>query len=242
MSREMRESRVRRFRRRVPIAVGLTAIVLAFGLGALIMLRGGGLPMPIDEEWAEEVLTIRGPVGDVLAGFMNWLGGGIVGVILIPAGSAILLVVLGRPWAALYFVLASVVSAAIVQLLKELFGRDRPEDMLVTSDFGSFPSGHVANAATIAVVVGVIMPRARVWAAGVAYTVLMAVSRTYLGVHWVTDTIGGALVGAGAALLVWAVFAGPLERERLGRIERMSRRNAERAQANVTPPTGRTRP
>ena len=44
------------------------------------------------------------------------------------------------------------------------------------------------------------------------------------------------LVGAGVALLLGAVIAVPLERERLARIERISARNAARAQAHVTPP------
>jgi undecaprenyl-diphosphatase len=108
--------------------------------------------------------------------------------------------------------------------------------MIVTSDFGSFPSGHVANAATIAVALGVIVPRVWVWVLGAVYTVLMAISRTYLGAHWLSDTIGGLLVGAGVALVLWAVFAARLERERLARLAWVSARNAEAAQAHVTPP------
>ena len=102
-----------------------------------------------------------------------------------------------------------------MQLLKQLFGRARPEDMLVASDYGSFPSGHVANAATMAVALGVIFPAVWVWVAGAVWTVMMAISRTYLGVHWLTDTVGGFLVGAGMALVVWAPVAERLERERL---------------------------
>ena len=108
--------------------------------------------------------------------------------------------------------------------------------MIVASDYGSFPSGHVANAATIAVAFGVIFPHVWVWVLGAVYKALMAASRTYLGANWLSDTIGGLLVGAGVALLLGAVVAVPLERERLARLERVSARNAARAQAHVTPP------
>jgi membrane-associated phospholipid phosphatase len=64
----------------------------------------------------------------------------------------------------------------------------------------------------------------------------MALTRTYLGAHWFTDTVGGLLVGAGVALVLWAAFAVPLERERLAWIARASERNAARAQAHITPP------
>jgi membrane-associated phospholipid phosphatase len=45
------------------------------------------------------------------------------------------------------------------------------------------------------------------------YTAVMALSRTYLGAHWLTDTIGGVLLGAGIAVLIWAPFAQRLRRE-----------------------------
>jgi undecaprenyl-diphosphatase len=231
-----REARARRLGRRVPLIAGIVAVIMAALLGLVIMARFDGLPFEFDEEWAEELFEARGPVGDIFAFFMNDLGGGVFGVFVVPVLTAVVLLLCRRPWGALYFIVASIASAAVVQLLKNLFGRARPEDILVHSDFGSFPSGHVANAATIAVAIGVIVPIVWVWIAGAAYTLLMAVSRTYLGAHWLSDTLGGLLVGAGAALLLWAVFATPLERERLAWIARVSKRNAERAQAHVTPP------
>ena len=231
-----RERRARSYGRRVAVTAGIAGLVLAVLLGGVVMLRNGGLPFEVDEEWAEDVLGFHGPVGDLIAYFMNWLGGGFVGVVVIPVGVGIVLVIARRPWGALYFIVASAASAGVVQLLKDLYGRARPEDMLVSSDFGSFPSGHVANAATIAVALGVIVPVVWVWVGGAVYTVLMAITRTYLGVHWFTDTVGGLLVGAGVALIVWAVFAVPLERERLAWIARASERNAARAQSHITPP------
>jgi undecaprenyl-diphosphatase len=229
------ERRARVMGRRVPFIVGGLSVVIAALLGLIIVLRVGEV-FDMDEEWAEEILSLRGGVGDLFAYFMNALGGGIVGVFVVPIGIAIALLIFRRPWGALYFVLASAASAGVVQLLKQLFGRARPEDMIVVSDFGSFPSGHVANAATIAVALGVIVPRLSVWIAGLLYTVLMAISRTYLGAHWFTDTVGGLLVGAGVALLIWAIFAGQLERERLAWTSRRAKINAERAQAHITPP------
>lgn len=229
------ERRARSMGRRVPLVVGVTSVIIAALLGWIIALRIGEL-FEVDEEWAEDVLTLRGPVGDLFAYGMNALGGGVIGVFVVPIGIAIVLLICRRPWGALYFVLASAASAGVVQVLKQLFGRARPEDMIVVSDFGSFPSGHVANAATIAVALGVIVPRVGVWIAGAVYTVLMAISRTYLGAHWFTDTVGGLLVGAGVALLVWALFARPLERERLAWTDRLAKINAARAQAHITPP------
>jgi membrane-associated phospholipid phosphatase len=232
---EAREERTEYVGRFVPFAVGIASLVIAALLGVILMLRADTL-FEVDEEWAEDVFELRGGIGDIFAFGMDALGGGIAGVVVVPIAVIVTLLVLRRKWAALYFLVASAASALVVQLLKNLFGRARPEDMLVASDFGSFPSGHVANAATIAVAIGIIVPKLWVWIAGAVYTMLMAVSRTYLGVHWFTDTIGGALIGAGVALLVWTLFARRLERERLDRAAVIAERNRLRAEAHVTPP------
>jgi undecaprenyl-diphosphatase len=198
-----------------PIVSGSIALALAVVLGLLFVFRGSTtLPPEFDEEWMEEIIEHRSPIWDAPSLVMNSLGGGIIAVLVVPLLTIALLVVFRRPWAALYFVLAIALSAAVVQILKSLVGRARPEDMLVVSDFGSFPSGHSANAATLAVALGIIFSRAWVWVLGVAYTVLMMLSRTYLGAHWLSDTIGGMLLGVGVAALLWAPFAAKLYTER----------------------------
>jgi len=203
----------RRIARRWPLISGALALALSAGLGFLAVVRSSGVP-EIDAEWMEEIIEHRATFWDVPALFMNALGGGVIGVIVVPVLLATVLLILKRPWAAGYFLAATILSAGIVQLLKQLFGRARPLEILVTSDFGSFPSGHVANAATMAMVLAILFPRVWVWAAGVAYTVIMLLSRTYLGAHWLTDTIGGLLIGLGVAVVVWAPLAAKLDGER----------------------------
>lgn len=200
-----------RVARRWPLVSAIVAIAVALALGGIIAIRGN-LPLEADTEWMEEILEHRNPAWEVPSLVMNFLGGGWFAFVL-PAAIVVVLCVRRRFWGALFLGVASVLSALVVQLLKGLIGRPRPEDMLVTADFGSFPSGHSANAATLVVCLGIIVRRAWLWAAGVAYVILMMLSRTYLGAHWVSDTVGGLLLGAAVALIVWAPLARKLRIE-----------------------------
>lgn len=205
---------------RVLGAIAAAALVAtAIGLGALIALRGTRVP-GVDAEWMKEIVEHRSPLWEGPALVFNTLGGGIIASVVVPLAVLAVLLALRHWWSALYWVLAVGLSAGLVQVLKNLFDRARPADILVVSDHGSFPSGHTANAATMAVVIGVIAWRWWVWALGALYTVAMALSRTYLGAHWVTDTVGGILLGAGVAVLVWAVLAARLARARERRLAR----------------------
>jgi undecaprenyl-diphosphatase len=196
-----------------PVVTGSAAIALVLIMAGIIALRPTE-PFVIDVKWMGEIVEHRSAFWTVPALVMNTLGGGIIGVVIVPIGIVLALLLFRRPWAALYFAVSAGLSAGSVQILKVTVGRARPEDMLVPSDPGSFPSGHTANAATTAIALGFIFfPRVWVWVAGSAYAVAMALSRTYLGVHWLSDTIGGLLLGAGVAVLVWAPFAYKLAAE-----------------------------
>lgn len=68
---------------------------------------------------------------------------------------------------------------------------------------GSFPSDHMALA--FALVTGVFVIRRRVGVALAAYVLLaVGLPRMYLGIHWATDIIGGALLGIAVASLLGA--------------------------------------
>ena len=207
----------RKVSRRWPLISGIVAVALAGSLGLVIAHRRGGLPFEFDTGWMAEVLEDRSIWLDVPARFMDWLGGGWFGVIVVPLVIIVLLCIARRFWGAAYYAIAVLLSVAVVQLLKAVFHRPRPEELLVAVDAGSFPSGHVANAAAMAVVLAIILGRWWVWFVGIGYVVLMALSRTYLGAHWVSDTVGGALIGAGIAVIVWVPLAYRLGKERQGR-------------------------
>jgi len=191
-------------RRRTLLIAGSATLTLAALLGVLVVLLPRGATIGLDVFWNDLMSQVRQGWMLSAAYLLNWIGGGWVAIVLVPLLVVLLLVLLRRWRGAVFAAMAFIVSAGLTQLLKEIFARARPDDMLVTSDFGSFPSGHTSNAATIAVVLWLVFPR--VWMAiiGVVWVVAMALSRTLLAVHWITDTVGGALVGASAALLVGA--------------------------------------
>jgi membrane-associated phospholipid phosphatase len=200
-----------------PIVSAAAALVLAVAIGLVVLFREQNKPFGFELEWMGEMVEHRSTLLTNVALVFNVLGGGILATTVIPIGTTLVLFVTRHRWAALYFLIATILSAGTVQLLKQLFGRPRPTDMLVHPDFGSFPSGHSANAALIAAALGIIFRQTWIWAAGAVYAVAMMLSRTYLGAHWISDTVGGLLIGVGVAVIVAAPFARALRSEREAR-------------------------
>lgn len=191
--------------RRLALVLGIVGVVIAIAAGVTIAVHPG-LIVSLDDAWNLEMVEWRSPVLVGWALVMNVLGGGWVATILTPLLVAALAWMV-RGWrGAVLVLIAFAASGGLVQLVKKALGRDRPQDLLIASDFGSFPSGHTANAATLAVVLWFLFPMLGMAIGGVIWTVAMGFSRTVLSVHWFSDTVGGALIGAGTTFLVAALL------------------------------------
>ena len=127
---------------------------------------------------------------------------------LIPADVLIVVALLwGKRWREASFVAISFVGSALLNLgSKQFFQRDRPslwESIAPESTF-SFPSGHAMGSMTLAVTVALLAWNTRwrwpVLVLAPGFSVLVSVSRVYLGVHYPSDILAGW-----CAALVWVV-------------------------------------
>ncbi len=124
---------------------------------------------------------------------------------------------LARKQAAAWLMLVAVFGGiALSDLLKFAFGRPRPDFISPAARVftTSFPSGHATLSAITYLTIAALLARSQssprigmyfiVLAA--LLTILIGVSRIYLGVHYPTDVLGGWCVGAAWALGCWVLM------------------------------------
>nr|WP_232541644.1 phosphatase PAP2 family protein [Nocardia bovistercoris] len=150
-------------------------------------------------------LTHRDPTLTVAAKGLTTVGGPL-GVSAVTALAALVLGWRRRGFVAASAVLGIVTVAFTASSLTKLaVARERPPQVarLVPEDNYSFPSGHVTAITALAGALLLVYALGRPTRARIAVAVTLAVTvvttvgatRLYLGVHWLTDVVGGVILG-----------------------------------------------
>jgi undecaprenyl-diphosphatase len=158
---------------------------------------------PIGPGWVEELGRDATALGGV--GVLTFITLAVAGFLTLQ----------GKGRAAVFVVIAVAGGIALSFALKSGFDRPRPDlvphgSIVYTA---SFPSGHSMMSAVVYLTLGTLLARFQtrrrlkiyVIALAVLMTLVVGVSRVYLGVHWPTDVLAGWAAGATWAMLCWAV-------------------------------------
>lgn len=168
------------------------------------------------QQWDEQALqwiadSLRTPILDKIMVLYTSLGNG--GWIFILLGVALLFFKSTRK-AGASSLTAMVLGLLVTNLtLKPLVSRLRPwvvmdgfVTLVTSSDMNSFPSGHTCAAFAFGVALCAALPQKWAKAAALIAAALMGFSRLYVGVHFPTDVLVGAVVGTVCGLVgAWLV-------------------------------------
>lgn len=183
----------------------------AFDEGVLLMLRDPADPaMPRGPAWLTKMMV------DITA-----LGG--VTVLTLLVTLVVVYLALRHKYRTALFVTASILGGwALSSAMKLGIARPRPEVVqhLVEVTDMSFPSGHAMLSAITYLTLGAMLSRLEERASlryffplvAVVLTLIIGLSRIYLGVHYPTDVLGGWAAG-----MVWACGSWFVARRVLGR-------------------------
>jgi membrane-associated phospholipid phosphatase len=125
-----------------------------------------------------------------------------VAVDVVAVGAAVALLVARRVPDAVAVVVARFVELGIETAVKALVDRGRPvfSHPVATAGGGSFPSGHTAGSAALyGILVLLLVRRLVVIVAATVFVLAVGASRVVLGVHYLSDVVGGLALGVAVA-------------------------------------------
>ncbi|MEO5899601.1 MAG: phosphatase PAP2 family protein [Ilumatobacteraceae bacterium] len=201
-------------RRPLPVIATLLGL---FGIIAVAVVWHHG-PLAGDARLGADLLRHRGELGWRIADAVSFCASGPM-VALLALATAAWLIISRRQVVEGLAVLAAPAAAGVVEVAMKVFvDRPRPFTAALTGESGNgFPSGHVSGFAALAVALLVVFvlaadtePRGLQW----AWTVTMILSivlvmwaRVAVGAHYVSDTVGGALLGGAIGLAMVPLVA-----------------------------------
>jgi undecaprenyl-diphosphatase len=201
------------------VGLGACVLLLLFVLLAGEVTEGG--TQAFDERILRALRTANDPsvpIGPAWLEFafldLTALGGATV-ITLIVAAVAGFLCLQRRYRAALVIMLTTISGELVGSAMKHFFMRPRPTVVPHLRDAlsSSFPSGHAMDSAIVYLTLGALLMRVADRRATKLYclamalllTLLVGVSRVYLGVHYPTDVIGGWILGFAWASVCWLI-------------------------------------
>ncbi len=160
---------------------------------------------PVDAGVLDFIVGHRSGALTSLCEGLSWLGSTMtLTVIVIVAGAVFAAFRLWR--SAVMVWLGSVTGYWLMVVLKGAIARDRPpeEYRLVHAAYHSMPSGHAMMSAIVFGLIAVGLFRSSAWIrehpdvllVAPVLSLLIGLSRVYLGVHWLTDVLAGWAIGA----------------------------------------------
>ena len=181
--------------------LGIALGTISFVLQADAVDEGDGLAA-FDPQLTADVVADRTTDLTKVAQFFTFLGSTVVLTTLTVVVAVLLRVVTHRWLPALVLVVGMIGSGILTYTLKQLIGRQRPDETIVlgtVSDTFSFPSGHSLNSAVFFLLLAGMLwytsASRAIKILGTAVAVLLTIgvgwSRVYLGYHWATDVLAG---------------------------------------------------
>ena len=190
--------------RRRAALIAAAVIVLVWISAIVLRPFGPRIGDPLDVAWYDLIQQIRSPALVAVSLVIDALGKAPIDHLVV-ALAAVGLVGTGRWRSGLLLMVAASVDGIQVQVVKAIADRMRPDHPLITTGNASYPSGHTAIAALIAVGIALALRKRWVWACSAGAVVVVAVSRTMINVHWMSDVVVGGALGGATMLLVWTL-------------------------------------
>ena len=206
-----------RCREATQLCVGLVLLTVVWiAVGKLVVgPLNDSVLVKTDDRVADWMVAHRTPAWNHLTFWGSFLAETVTKVVVTALLAVVLLRVWRRWFEPLVLVVSLVIEATAFIVATNVVGRQRPDvPHLDNSPVGSsFPSGHTAAAAAYVAIAVIVFwhtrklwPRVLIAAVCVLVPVTVALSRMYRGMHFLSDTIAGAILGIAAVMLTVTVL------------------------------------